>query len=92
MMHQHHDAAMRTTIDLPEDLHRIATSLARHNKRSLGQVVAELMRRGLDAAPASRVEEPKAAYRIDEDTGLPVVIGATRVMTDDDVRALEEEP
>ncbi|TWT22421.1 antitoxin [Luteimonas marina] len=83
---------MRTTIDLPEDLHRIATSLARHNKRSLGQVVAELMRRGLDAAPAGRVEERKTVYRIDEDTGLPVILGATRVMTDDDVRALEDEP
>lgn len=82
---------MRTTIDLPEDLHRIATSLARHNKRSLGQIVAELMRRGLEA-PNHRVAEPQAPYRIDEDTGLPVVVGSTRVMTDDDVRALEDEP
>ena len=92
MMRAHHDAMMRTTIDLPEDLHRIATSLARHNRRSLGQVVAELMRRGLEAPPASRVEEPGAAYRIDGETGLPVITGATRVMTDDDVRALEDEP
>ena len=83
---------MRTTIDLPEDLHRIATSLARHNRRSLGQVVAELMRRGLEAGQAQHVEEPAAAYRIDEETGLPVIVGATRVMTDDDVRALEDEP
>lgn len=82
---------MRTTIDLPEDLHRIATSLARHSKRSLGQIVAELMRRGLEA-PGHRVAEPQAVYRIDEDTGLPVIVGATRVMTDDDVRALEDEP
>lgn len=83
---------MRTTIDLPEDLHRIATSLARHTKRSLGQVVAELMRRGLEAAPAGRVEDAQAVYRIDGDTGLPVIVGAVRVMTDDDVRALEDEP
>lgn len=94
MMHSHHDADMRTTIDLPEDLHQIAASLARHNKRSLGQIVADLMRRGLEApvATANRLAEPQAAYRIDEETGLPVIMGATRPMTDDDVRALEDEP
>ena len=81
---------MRTTIDLPDDLHRIASSLARHNKRSLGQVVAELMRRGLEV-PAHRAAEPQAVYRIDDETGLPVIVGAGRVMTDDDVRALEDE-
>ena len=36
MMRMYHDANMRTTIDLPEDLHRIATSLARHTRRSMG--------------------------------------------------------
>ena len=92
MMRMHHDATMRTTIDLPEDLHRIATSLARHNRRSLGLVVAELMRRGLEAPAAGRVAEPKGVYRIDEETGLPVITGTTRVMTDDDVQALEDEP
>ena len=92
MMRMHHDATMRTTIDLPEDLHRIATSLARHNRRSLVQVVAELMRRGLEAPAAGRVAEPKGVYRIDEETGLPVITGTTRVMTDDDVQALEDEP
>jgi hypothetical protein len=87
----HHDALMRTTIELPDDLHRIASSLARHNKRSLGQVVAELMRRGL-GVPVNRVAEPQAVYRIDDETGLPVIVGTGRVMTDDDVRALEDEP
>lgn len=84
---------MRTTLDLPEDLHRIATSLARHNKRSLGQIVAELMRRGLEAPaiPANRIAEPQAFYRIDELTGLPVV-RSSRPITDEDVKALEDEP
>ena len=82
---------MRTTIELPDDLHRIASSLARHNKRSLGQIVAELMRRGLEV-PANGVAESQAVYRIDDETGLPVIVGAGRVMTDDDVRALEDEP
>ena len=83
---------MRTTLDIPDDLHRIATSLARHNKRSLGQIVAELMRRGLEAPSAmTRVAEPAAFYRIDSETGLPVIVGATRPMTDEDVKALDDE-
>ena len=91
MMRMHLDATMRTTIDLPEDLHRIATSLARHNRRSLGQVVAELMRRGLEAPAAGRVEEPKAIYRISAKTGLPVV-RSPRPVTDEDVKDLEDLP
>ena len=91
MMQSHHDALMRTTIDLPEDLHRIASSLARHTGRSLGQTVAELMRRGLQGPVQHHAAEARA-FEIDQATGLPVVPGATRPITDDDVRALEDEP
>lgn len=82
---------MRTTIELPDDLHRIAVSLARHNQRSLGQIVAELMRRGLEV-PVGHVREPQAVYRIDDEAGLPMIVGGGRVMTDDDVHALEDQP
>ena len=70
---------MRTTVDLPDDLHRIATSLARHNKRSLGQVVAELMRRGLDAptAGAGGATVPSASGNVVQQVG--VAISATAV-------------
>ena len=83
---------MRTTLDLPDDLHRIATSLARHNKRSLGQIVAELMRRGLEAptAPVNRVAEPQPAYTISPVTGLAVV-SSPHPITDEDVKALDDE-
>ncbi|MFT4102223.1 MAG: hypothetical protein QM674_14535 [Burkholderiaceae bacterium] len=53
--------------------------------------MAELMRRGLEA-PAHHEGGPKAVYRIDDETGLPVIVGANRAMTDDDVRALDDEP
>jgi hypothetical protein len=83
---------MRTTIDLPDDLHRIVTSLARHTGRSLGQTVAELLRRGL-AGPeqANRVAEAPAVYSIHPQTGLPVV-ASKQPITEDDIRALDEEP
>lgn len=90
MMRSHHDDLMRTTIDLPEDLHRIAVGLARHTGRSLGQTVAELMRRGLEAPVAGRLGEARAAYTLDSRTGLPTV-RSRRPLTADDVRALDDE-
>ena len=80
----HHDALMRTTVDLPDNLHRIALGLAHHTGRSLSQAVAELMQRGLAARPAG---EPDA---IDAKTGLPTV-RSSRPITGDDVKAIEDE-
>jgi hypothetical protein len=81
---------MRTTIDLPEDLHRIATSLAHHTGRSLGQTVAELMRRGL-AVDTRHVADAPASYVVHPDTGLPVV-ASRQPVTEDDIRALDDAP
>jgi hypothetical protein len=88
MMQPHHDASMRTTVDLPEDLHRIVTSLAIHTRRSLSQTAADLMRRGL-VTPA-RTAAKDSAVRVDAKTGLPVLRGS-RAITPEDVKALEDE-
>jgi len=40
---------MRTTINLPDDLHRAAQALAHDRHQSLSRTVEELMRRGLRA-------------------------------------------
>lgn len=89
MMKVHHDAQMRTTVDLPEDLHRIAASLARDTDRSLSQVVEYLMRRGLEPARAVGEAAPPP-YVVDKSTGLPLV-RSPRPITSDDVKALEDE-
>lgn len=81
---------MRTTIDLPEDLHRILSSLARHTGRSLGQTVAELVRRGLEAPPATGVRDAVAVYHVHPATGLPLV-ASRQPITEDDVRALDDD-
>jgi Arc/MetJ family transcription regulator len=74
---------MRTTIDLPDDLHRQAMSIARDTSRSLSETVAELMRRGLGEGSRGNVSRSRV-------TGLPIVrLGAT--ITTDDVRALDDE-
>ncbi len=77
---------MRTTVDLPDNLHRIALGLARHTGRSLSQAVAELMQRGLAAQPSEVTQQP---FTINEATGLPVA-RSQRLITADDVMAVED--
>lgn len=77
-------AGVRTTIDLPADLHRIAVSLARDSGRSLSETVAALMRRALGA------QEGGEDY-VSPVTGLPVVRLGSGPITTEDVRALDDE-
>lgn len=81
----HYDGPMRTTIDIPEDLHRIATSMARDTGRTLSDTVAELIRRGLGTgeSPIRRYVSPRS--------GLPVVHLGRGPVTVDDVRALDDD-
>lgn len=74
---------MRTTVDLPDDLHAQAVAISRDTHRTLSQTISELMRRGLGQGQA--VEVTTSAR-----TGLPVVhLG--RTITTEDVRALEDD-
>lgn len=83
MMYPRYDAPMRTTIDLPEDLHRVALAIARDQGTSLSQTVVQIMERGLGTSGTARVSTS-------ERTGLEVVrLG--RVVTSEDVRALEDD-
>src|SRR3546814_13033010 len=61
---------MRTTIDLPDDLHRAAAAIAQHSGHSLSRTVADLIRRGLNAGVA---EAEMPAYGVHPQTGLPLV-------------------
>jgi hypothetical protein len=54
---------MRTTLDIADDVLQAAKERARREKKSAGEVISELARRGLtepSAAPAARA--PKAVY------------------------------
>jgi hypothetical protein len=74
---------MRTTVDLPTDLHAQVMAIARDTHRTLSETVAYLMRRGLgDGRPAGLTHSAV--------TGLPVVHLA-RVISTEDVRALEDD-
>jgi hypothetical protein len=73
---------MRTTIDLPDDLHDLARQLAHENNQSMSEVVVALARAGLrSSAPATLPTSTR---------GLPVVrVG--RPITAEDVRSLDDE-
>ena len=74
---------MRTTVDLPDDLHAQAVAIARDTHQSLSQTIALLMRRGLGSGRSG-------AVATSERTGLPVVrLG--RTITSEDVRQLEDD-
>ncbi len=74
---------VRTTIDLPDDLHRQAQAIARDTRRSLSETVADLVRRGLGPGRATELST-------DPRTGLPVVSIGT-IVTSEDVRSLEDD-
>lgn len=74
---------MRTTIDLPDDLHAQAVALARDTHQSLSQTVAALIRRGLTSGNPGEITRSAR-------TGLPVAhLG--RTITTEDVRRLEDD-
>lgn len=74
---------MRTTIDLPEELHQQARSLAHDSRKSLSEVVSDLMRRGLRSQPT------EGLGRSTESEFPTVAIG--RTLTTEDVRTLEDD-
>jgi hypothetical protein len=74
---------MRTTIDIPDDLHRQAMSIARDTSRTLSETVTDLMRRALSQGGTGRPTRSTV-------TRLPVVhLG--RPVTTEDVRALDDD-
>jgi predicted transcriptional regulator len=74
---------VRTTIDLPDDLHDQVLAIARDTHRTLSQTVADLIRRGLVSGSTPVITR-------DRRTGLPLVSLGT-VVTSKDVRSLEDE-
>lgn len=74
---------MRTTVNLPDDLHRIALGIARDSRSSLSETVARLLRDALGRHGA-------AAVRTSQRTGLKN-ISLGRPVTSDDVRVLDDD-
>jgi predicted transcriptional regulator len=81
MMQRCYGASVRTTIDLPPDLHDLARQLAHDRRRSMSDVIADLIRLGL----GRQSRDISVTKR-----GMPQVsIG--RSVTAEDVRSLDDE-
>ena len=81
---QPYDAVMRTTVDLPDDLHSVVVQRARDTHTSVSRTVAELVRAGLQPRPDA------AQLEIDPETGLALFrIG--RPITLEEVQAFLDE-
>jgi hypothetical protein len=56
---------MRTTLDIADDVLAAAKELARRERRTIGEVVSDLLRRALTAPSGpSAVREPKAVHGV----------------------------
>ena len=75
---------MRTTIDLPDDLHRAASMIARDRHETLSRTVASLLRAALAA------DSGVSTIELDRHSGLPTVrVG--RPITAEDVATLDDD-
>jgi predicted transcriptional regulator len=72
---------VRTTIDLPDDLHELARQLAHEGNRSMSEVIADLIRLGL---------RREAVELSTSSRGMPMV-SVGRPVTIEDVRCLDDE-
>jgi len=75
---------MRTTIDLPDDLHQAATLIARDRHQTLSRTVASLLRSALAG------QTRNATIEIDLDSGLPTLRVGRRI-TAEDVATVDED-
>lgn len=75
--------AVRTTVDLPDDLHRVAASIARDSDTSLSETITRLLRAALSAPGPVRVSTSTR-------TGLRVAT-LGHVVTSQDVRSLDDD-
>jgi len=77
---------MRTTVDLPDHLHRRAAALARDRAQSLSRTLAELVAVALEGGHPGQ----HPVVETDRRSGFPIVrVG--RPITTDDVRSLDDE-
>jgi len=79
-----YEALVRTTVNLPADLHRAATSLARGRDRSLSQTVSDLLRKAF----GPKIDGEQVTQ--DPVTGLPLV-RLSHLVTTEMVRAVTHE-
>jgi hypothetical protein len=87
---------MKTTLDLPEEVVREVKLRAVMQRRTVKDLVAELLRQGLGMAPTGRSDELPASERVTiGESGLPVILcqlaAPAARMTVEELLALEQD-
>ena len=73
---------MRTTVNLPEDVHRAANALATLKGLSLGDALAELVRRGLEPRILVNKNKPFPCFVLPKNA-KPITLEQTLEAEDD---------
>lgn len=73
---------MRTTIDLSPELHALTREIAHQQRKTMSEVINELVRLGLKPVTATDCDGAKAAFP---------AVSVGRLITAEDVRSLEDE-
>jgi hypothetical protein len=73
---------MRTTVNLPDDVYHVARSLAGSKGVSLGDAIAELVRRGLSEPVSIDADKPFPCFVIPPDSG-PITLETTLAVEED---------
>lgn len=82
---------MRTTLDIDDDVLQAAKELARSEKKTAGQVLSELARKGLTQAPVSGFGEQTTAGYVMKDGWYQLPNREGVVVTKEMVDRLTEE-
>jgi hypothetical protein len=72
---------MRTTLNLPDDVHRIVSAFADARGVSLGEAVAELVRKGLRQGIPAGSANAFPCFAVPEDAG-PITLAETLTAED----------
>jgi hypothetical protein len=76
---------MRTTLDIENDVLQAARERSKRERKSLGETVSQLIRKGLNASAAGRSQEPPAIH------GLRPFPSRGGIVTNEQVNSLRED-
>jgi hypothetical protein len=73
---------MRTTVNLPEDVYEVARSVAAAKRISIGEALAELVRRGLHPVPRLKTKSAFPCFAVPKNAA-PITLEQTLEAEDD---------
>jgi hypothetical protein len=74
---------MRTTVNLPDDIHGVISAFAEARGISLGEAVAELVRKGLRPEPQRPFDEGFPCFAVPEGSA-PITLAQTLAAEDEE--------